>query len=503
MLRCYNRLDMDVCREIALFITQEELLNDNQPLVAAVSGGADSLCLLHCLHRLGYRPIVAHLDHQLRDESESEARFVRQTAAQLGLKCVTEKADVAAFAERGASLEEAARVLRYRFLVRIARDNGVNTIATGHTSDDQAETILMHFLRGAGISGLRGMLPRTALSDWVGITGDDGAGLSLIRPLLCLTHQQTVDYCESRGLSAILDTSNLDPTYYRNRLRYQLLPILESYNPEIRNVLIRTGRVMAAEAAWLADAVEGHWPSIVSPQGDHALALRTAAFLELPLALRRAIMREMIYRLKPTLRDVGFEIVDRACRFVQTNEKGKRIYLVGNLILTRFADTFLLFDADAQLEFSEYPQTVSESHEELPIPGKVKLACGWALEAMTMPLTQELRDTIFDDETGKTAAMDASIVDAPLVIRGRKPGDRIRPLGMRGSLKVADLFVNRRIPQLVRDRWPLVVAGDKVLWVAGLRMSDDVRISRQTEEVVMLRLLDPFHGGGDSFAAEK
>jgi len=493
---------MDVCRQIALFIGQEELLNDNQPFVAAVSGGADSLCLLHCLHRLNYRPIVAHLDHQLREESDSEAQFVRQTAAQLGLECVTEKADVAAFAERGASLEEAARILRYRFLVRVARSHSVNVIATGHTADDQAETVLMHFLRGAGPSGLRGMLPRTALSNWVGIT-DDGGDLSLVRPLLCLTHRQTLDYCESQGLSPILDASNLDPAFYRNRLRHHLLPILENYNPEIRNVLNRTAQVMAAEAAWLADAVQGHWASIVSPQGVNALALRTAAFLNLPLALQRAVMREMIFRLKPKSRDVGFEIVERACRFVQAKERGKRIYLAGNLVLTRFADTFLLFDGDTQMAFSEYPQTISASHKELPIPGKVELASGWTLDAMNMSLTQELRGTIYSDEAGRTAAMDASKVDAPLVIRRRIPGDRIRPLGMRGSLKVADLFVNCRIPRMVRDRWPLVTGAEKVLWVAGLRMSDDVRLTKQTEEVIMLRLLDPFQDGGNSFAAER
>jgi tRNA(Ile)-lysidine synthase len=493
---------MDVCREIALFIGKEELFTANQPLVAAVSGGADSLCLLHCLHRLNYRPIMAHLDHQLREDSESEAQFVRQAAAQLGLECVTEKAEVAAFAEHGASLEEAARILRYRFLVRVARDYGVNAIATGHTADDQAETVLMHFLRGAGPSGLRGMLPRTSLSNWVGITGD-GGDLSLVRPLLCLTHQQTVDYCEAQGLSPILDTSNLDPTYFRNRLRHELLPILESYNPEIRNVLNRTAQVMAAEAAWLADEVEGCWPSIVIPQGDRALALRTAAFLELPLALERAVMREMIYKLKPTLRDVGFEIVERACRFVRAKERGKRIYLAGNLVLTRFAETFLLFDADAEMEFSEYPQTVSESPGELPIPGRMELACGWALDAMQMSLTRDLRETIYSDESGRTAAMDASKVEIPLIVRDRKRGDRIRPLGMRGSLKVADLFVNCHIPRMVRNRWPLVVGGDQVFWVAGLRMSNDARITQQTKEIILLRLLDPFQDGGDSFAAER
>ncbi len=492
---------MDVCREIALFIDQEELLQEKQELVAAVSGGPDSLCLLHCLHRLGYRPIVAHLDHQLREESVSEAEFVRRIAERLGLAYVSEKADVTAFAEQGASVEEAARILRYRFLVRVARDYGVNAIATGHTSDDQAETVLMHFLRGSGPSGLRGMLPKTPLSEWVGITQDEGSGLSLIRPLLCLTHQQTLDYCESQELSPIVDASNLDPTYYRNRLRHHLMPILENYNTEIRKVLNRTGRVMAAEAAWLSETVAEHWPSIVSSQGEYALALQTAGFLSLPLALQRAVMREMIYRLKPTLRDVGFEAVESARRFVQAQQAGKRIHLVGNLTLTRLADKFLLFDSESEPQYSAYPQIVPGAQFILPIPGKVDLACGWTVEASQMPLTENLSEAVLNDENGKTVAMEASKVDTPLEVRGRKPGDRIRPLGMSGTLKVADLFINRRIPRLVRERWPLVVGGGKVLWVAGLRMSDDVRLTQQTEEIVMLRLRDPAHDGTDSSTA--
>ncbi len=490
---------MGILREITAFIDQEQLLHENERLVAAVSGGADSLCLLHCLFRLGYRPIVAHLDHQLRSESKSEAAFVQQIASQLELEFVSENADVAGFAEQGASIEEAARILRYRFLVRVAQQHGIDVIATGHTSDDQAETVLMHFLRGAGPSGLRGMLPKTSLRDWVGIAEDEGSGLSLVRPLLCVTHQQAEEYCEAQGLSPVLDSSNLDLTYFRNRLRHHLLPILEKYNPEIRNVLNRTGRVMAAEAAWMADTVAEYWSTVVCARGEHALALRTDIFLSLRTALKRAILREMIHRLKPRLRDVGFDAVERASHFVQTNKRGKRIFLVGDLVLTRYADQFLLFDAEEEHLLPEYPQLVSDSPCEIPIPRTIELGSGWVLEASRMPLTQDFRETLMNDHSGRIAAMDAAKIDAALAIRARKPGDRIRPLGMKGTLKVADLFVNHHVPQLVRARWPLVVSGDKVLWVAGLRMSEDVRFTDETQEIVMLRLIEPAQSGDVSF----
>jgi tRNA(Ile)-lysidine synthase len=490
---------MDICREISAFIDQEQLLAENQRLVAAVSGGADSLCLLHCLYRLGYRPIVAHLDHQLRPESGSEAAFVQQIASQLGLECVSENADVAGLAEKGASIEEAARILRYRFLVHVAQQHGIDVISTGHTSDDQAETVLMHFLRGAGPSGLRGMLPKTSLREWVGIAEDEGRDLSLVRPLLCVTHQQAEEFCKALDLSPVLDSSNLDLTYYRNRLRYHLLPILEKYNPEIRNVLNRTGRVMAAEAAWLADMVAEHWSAVVCARGEHALALQTDAFLSLPTALQRAILREMIHRLKPKLRDVGFEAVERAGHFVQTNERGKRIFLVGNLVLTRCADQFLLFDVENEPLLPEYPQLISDSPCEIPVPGTVELESGWVLEASGRPLTRDLREKVMSDHSGRIAAMDAAKIEAALTIRARKPGDRIRPLGMKGTLKVADFFVNHHVPQLVRERWPLVVSGDKVLWVTGLCMSEDVCFTEKTQEIVMLRLINPAQSGDVSY----
>jgi tRNA(Ile)-lysidine synthetase-like protein len=443
------------------------------------------------LHHLGYRPIVAHLNHQLRRESKAEAHFVHEAASQLDLEFVSDQADVAGFAEQGASIEEAARILRYRFLVRVAKDYGVNVIATGHTSDDQAETVLMHFLRGAGPSGLRGILPRTSLGDWIGIVDDSGAGLSLVRPLLCVTHQQTVDCCKQQGLSPIIDSSNLDQTYFRNRLRHHLLPILEDYNPEIRSVLNRTGQVMAAEANWLADVVAEQWSKMVEFRGEHALVFDTDAFVALPTALQRALVREMIHSLKSTLRDVGFDAVERACQFVHGKSQGKRIYLAGNLVLTRCADQHLLFDADKDPVLPEYPHIVPETDSDLPLPGSAVLGSGWTLEAFQMKLTPDLRESILNNRSRNTAALDASKIHASLGIRARKPGDRIRPLGMKGTIKVADLFINHHVPQLVRDEWPLVVAGNDVLWVVGLHMSNDVSITQHTKQIVMLRLLDP------------
>jgi len=168
---------MDVSALVADFIARFDLLDAKQKVIVGVSGGTDSLCLLDCLHRLGYPLVLAHLDHQLRSDSDTDADFCRRMAERYGIPVAVEAADVRGFADGGHSLEEAARLLRYRFLVRMAEDFNTNMIATGHTADDQVETILMHFMRGAGPSGLRGMLPATVLDDWVDVPEGDGVML--------------------------------------------------------------------------------------------------------------------------------------------------------------------------------------------------------------------------------------------------------------------------------------------------------------------------------------
>ncbi|NIS82157.1 MAG: tRNA lysidine(34) synthetase TilS [Anaerolineales bacterium] len=495
MRQCYNRLDMDTCHEVGAYIEQEALLQRGQTLVAAVSGGADSLCMMDCLYRLGYRLIVAHLDHQLREESRNEAEVVRQLAADYGLQVVVGREDVAGFAQTGTSLEEAARLVRYRFLVKVARQHGVETIATGHTSDDQAETVLMHFLRGAGISGLRGMLPATALENWVGIP--DAEGLTLIRPLLRLTRHQTQTHCESVGLNPIHDPSNLDPTFFRNRLRHELLPLLETYNPGIKAVLNRTARVMAAAAQWNKSLVGACWDRVVRDVEERALALRVDVFLEQPLALRRAILREMVGKLRPTLRDVGFEVIDRACQFIEVRIRGKRMTLLGGLEMLHQKDEVYMYGPDAALAFPEYPQLSPSGHIELRVPGRVELASGWMMVASEEQVTPHMLEAIKENRTGQIAAMDAACLGAPFVVRSPRSGDRIRPLGMKGSVKVAELFVNNHIPQPARSRWPIVVCGDLIVWVSGLRMSDEVRLTKTSRVAVVLRLQEPKEGGRD------
>jgi tRNA(Ile)-lysidine synthase len=494
--RCYNHPEMGkLYDQVAALIRKESLLCKEQALVLGVSGGADSLCALDCLHHLGYKVIVAHLDHKLREESAQEAAFVRKTAEDYGLPYIEGKADVAALAGGGTSIEEAARMARYRFLVNAARESNVEAIATGHTSDDQVETVLMHFLRGSGPSGLRGMLPSIEMDDWTGIP--DAEGLRLIRPLLGVSRVATNEHCVDIGLTPRIDVSNLDPAYYRNRLRHHLLPILETYNPGVRQILLRTGKVMAAEAEFMHGEVEKRWSSVVRKAGPAVLLLLRESFLKQPLAIQRSLLRAAISTLREGLRDIGFDQIERGIHFIEHGEAGKQWHVGANLVLTSMYDEVALAPDGARLPFRDYPQCQTCEVQILDPPTLHPLRDGWHLQVDLRPTAKELPEDLFKTEGRGVEAFTTSELVGSLRLRCPKEGDRLQPLGMAGQMKVSDLLVNRHIPQAARSFWPIVADGEQILWVVGLRRSSAARLEPETRKVVLMQLIPPEEGEHD------
>lgn len=482
--RCYNAFGMDLLRRVADFIARERLLRPGQRVVAAVSGGADSLCLLDCLARLGYAVVVAHLDHQLRPESRDEAAYTMEIARRYGLPAAAAREDVRSQTGRGVSLEQAARIARYRFLIRVAREHRASVIATGHTADDQAETILMHFLRGAGPEGLRGMLPSASLEEWPDLAGT--RGLRLIRPLLAVTREETMAHCAHRNLTPRHDPSNLDPVFLRNRLRHELLPILASYNPEIRAVLCRTGRLMASVTDLLNSLADQAWQSVVREVGPGAVALETGRLHDLPHGLQLALMRRVLRTLSPRGRRLSMEVIERALERVLSPPRSSRAEVGSGLELWRVGKEIVIASPGASVSLPEFPQLASLKPRRLSVPGVASLACGWKLEARYGP--DGARVPLSDLEC---VAFDADLLAGVLRLRSPSPGDRIEPMGMQGSRKLSDLFIDLHVPRLARARWPVLVAGEKTLWLVGLRRSRHAPVTRRTRRRLVLRLIAP------------
>lgn len=468
---------MHLSARVADFVEEEALLEPGQSLIVGVSGGPDSLCLLDCLHTLGFQPVVAHFDHQLRAESDADGDFVRQTAKSYGFPFELGRAPYSA--EEPFS-EERARFHRYRFLANVAAQRGIERIAVGHTANDQAETVLMHMIRGAGSSGLRGMRSITNLGGWVELP--EARGIYLIRPLLETWRYETEAYCSERGLSVLTDPTNRDPRFFRNRLRNDLMPELQTYNPRVQEVLLRTAKVMAAEAEAIDQLVDESWADWVTEAGDGVLAIQTEAIAQAPLALQRAAMRRAILELVPELRDVGFETVERALNSIRT---GKRLSLQGGLDLMVLNGKAYLRKPNAVIPLAGLPQVKSRAAQLLSLPFQFELSAGWGLHGEEIERVGERPDS------ANEVWFDAAEIDGEIAIRAQRPGDRILPIGMSGSMKLSDLMVNRKVPRLAREHWPVITCGDEIVWVPGLHRAKLAKVVSDTRKIIQMRVLSP------------
>lgn len=478
---------MDVLPQIAETIQKHGLLTPGQRLVLGVSGGADSLCSLDCLHRLGYKVVVAHLDHQLRRGAWREAERVLAVARDYQLPAVVERQDVKTQAGHGRSIEEAARIARYDFLARVAREHKLDAIATGHTSDDQVETILMHLLRGAGPSGLAGMSPNTSLDGWVDLVG--AQGLRLVRPLLETSREETQEYCRWAGLDPIEDPSNQSPSFFRNRIRLELLPILAGYNPSIKDVIHRMGKVMRAEAEFMSAAIEEVWPGAVRKAGPDALAIRRSRFNALAHALRRSIMREAVGRLLPGARDIGFDHIERGVAYVACAVAGQREVLPGGLEMLLAGDEVIIRRVGVLVALPGYPQLTSARVRRMKVPGKLKLAQGWSIESEFARVTLDLRREI-EGSNANVIALESNLADE-LSVGPVGQGDRLRPFGMAGTSKISDILTDSHVPSITRPRWPIMRAHGVPIWVVGLRAAEETRLSSSRGDVIKIYLSSP------------
>jgi tRNA(Ile)-lysidine synthase len=296
-------------------------LKKGQPIIVGVSGGPDSLCLMDVLRQAGYSLIVAHFNHQLRPESNLDANTVEQTASRLMIASIVDGADVRAYAEKeGQSIEEAARNLRYRYLFRLARERNAQAVAVGHTADDQVETVLMHFLRGSGLSGLKGMSYRSILKVF-------DPDLPVVRPLLDVSREETVVYCAAHGLRPHYDPSNDSLNFLRNRLRHLLIPNLETYNPKFREAIIRMTHTLKADHAFIKEALELAWVECMTDANADMITFNLARLSSQPLGLRRNLVRHALLTLRPG-QETNYAAIERATAFVNDPASPPRVNLI-------------------------------------------------------------------------------------------------------------------------------------------------------------------------------
>lgn len=444
-------------------------------ILVAVSGGADSVCLLHVLAGLsddyGYRLHVAHLNHRLRGaDADEDAYYVAALAGRMGLPATVEARDVEAYRqEHHLSPEEAAREVRYAFLGETAEAAGAAYIAVGHTADDRVETVLMNLLRGTGLRGLRGLLPVSSRPV------SPGRKMTIIRPLLEVTRQATSDYCRENNLETRLDATNLAEVPFRNRVRHRLLPLLRSFNPQVNASLLRTARLAADDIDFIDTEVARIVPAVLQEKGG-VVIIDKPGVLSLHPALRRYVLRAALKKLRGDLKDIEAAHIEDMMAALE-KPAGRVIGLPDRLWLAVEYDRFVLGEDTSAL--CPLPPLAGES--VLSVPGTSTIS-GWSIIAELISPEQAGEAGI--DESGYAAYFDADEIGTQLTVRARRTGDRFVPLGMTGEKKLNRFMMDERIPRSWRARVPLLVTGETIAWVAGWRIDDRFKVTAATRRVL-------------------
>jgi tRNA(Ile)-lysidine synthase len=442
--------------------------------VVGVSGGPDSVALLHLLRQIvgPERLVAAHLNHSLRPTAAADAYFVAQTAAVWQIPFTQQTEDVAALARQaGLSLEAAGRQARYAFLAEVARERDAPLIAVGHHADDQVETLLLHLLRGTGLDGLRGMeliRPLPQAPDRL-----------LLRPLLHSSRDAIEAYCRENQLQPRRDETNSDTRFRRNRLRHELLPQLVEYNPQVKRHLRQMAAIVAADLALLDDLTAAAWPAVLVEQADGWLALDRSLWQAQPLALRRRLLRRALRQLAPQV-EIGFRSLEQARLLAEAPSSGTTAVFSEQIQFEVGYERLRLRRQTAVIS-PRAPQLAGPEPLPLPVPGQVELAAGWWLETAVLDPFDPA--AIHKNPDPWTVFLDAERVGT-LRLRPRRPGERMQPLGLNGrSAKLKEIMVNRKIPAGLRRRWPLLVNDHHPLWLVGHLLDERARVTAATRRV--------------------
>ncbi len=482
-------------------------------IVVAVSGGADSVTLLHLLTRMrepwSLHLVVAHLDHSLRPESVDDARFVAELAAQWALPLVAAKLPPDALAQ-GGNLEAAARRARYQFLAQVAVEHQIDghlvEIAVAHTANDQAETVLMNLIRGSGLDGLAGMQPLRPLF----VDDRPVPGVRVVRPLLDASRTDILRYLNKHRIPWRQDPTNQDQTFVRNRVRHDILPRMQEINPQIVTALCRTASILAAEAqradtysrqalratqkqAQCAAGADRDRPDMASawPAGpSNRQIFNLAAFRSLGVAAQRALLRAAGLCLGQPPVALSFDVIERIRQTLSDDSGAGGPYSwVGDLMLTRAHDTFSLHHRGAEPYIPDHPYLgcswlARHGSRTLPVPGEIAVG-DWVLRSELLA-GSDLPENWLTQISPWEAYLDAGKV-GELALSAPQPGQRFEPLGLNGHGKaLADYFTDRKVPRSLRRGWPIVLDGAEIVWVGGRQIADRVRITNHSQEILHL-----------------
>ncbi|MEQ9619273.1 MAG: tRNA lysidine(34) synthetase TilS [Deltaproteobacteria bacterium] len=429
-----------------------------------VSGGADSIALLHILNELSdYRPriIVAHLNHGIRgNEAERDSEFVGRIADSLNLQFEYGEADTPVYKEKSKlSLEEAARALRYEFFHKVREKHRASKIATAHTLDDQAETVLMRLIRGSGRPGLSGIPPVSKPH--------------IIRPLIDTSRSMVEEYLRSRGIPWIEDSTNELRTLLRNRIRLDLIPELKNYNPQIKETLARTSDILRLEDDYIKREGEKHFKRIFS-KDEKELTGKLEKYKRLHAALRMSVLRLALDHTA-SLKNVSSVHLISADEFLTSAAPSGEVSFPGGIAVAKGYDYFLVTSQSGlKREFSH----------TIPSTGK------WSFPELEVEI-EKARAESLAEESENLVYLAREAVEFPIEVRSFKPGDRFIPLGMKNRKKLKNYFIDCKIPRFLRYRIPVFTSNGEIMWLGGLRIDERFKLKNKGKEALRFKLTRP------------
>ena len=446
-------------------IINYQMIEANDSILVGVSGGVDSVVLLDILVTL--RPVynltifVAHLNHGLRGKvADEDEAFVVNLAEKYNVKVYTKKEDMLAYADANKiSSEEAGRVLRYAFFDEIMQRENIQKIAIAHNKNDQAETILMRIMRGTGLDGIVGIKP---------VNG------RIIRPLLFCSRAEIEAFESTEKLNHREDDTNKENIYTRNTIRNQLIPQLENlYNPNLVEGLSRMGQLLADDLEIIENQLEEILQKIAFQRQEKMVSFNRRVFLDLSLGLKRRVLRHAIQSIQGDLVNIEEKHIHNMIQLISQGKTGKEIHLTNGWIAKNNYDFF---------EISQPSEKYANYEFELEIGKKQSFG--------TFEIETFVEDKIKIDFYTKDIFLkffDYDRIKSSLKVRNRRPGDRIVPLGMKGSKKIKDLFIDEKVASDKRNQIPLIVCGDEIVWVVGYRIGDGFKVSEQTKKVLVVK----------------
>ena len=501
----------DFTRQMHRFILRHAMIESGETVVVAVSGGADSLALLHGLHalrsQLNCQLHVAHLNHCLRPDADADADFVCQHAAHLEVPCIIQRVEVPLLIkEWKLSVETGARRARYQFYEEVCTQIGATKVALGHHQDDTAETILMNLIRGSGSTGLKGISPVRDVRLFGAACRFPKLAVKSIRPLAGFTRQQIEAFLTSKGLVPRHDSTNTDTYYFRNRIRHELIPRLESdYNPNIKVGLSRTANVLGAESEYLDTVAQEALETCRVENPDkiktltalESVVLDRAKFRQFHIAVQRRILRQSFFEMLRCIGDLYFVHCEAMLSLVEGDTPNAVLALPNGLQFRRVYE-HLIFEVNVDSR-SPHPVETESFAYPLAVPGETFVP---AVNAEVIAELGDMRphemstlpdgkfEAIFDYEKLRKAFADRFSKKNPFTVRNRRHGDRFQPYGMRGTKKIKDFLIDAKAPRYERDRIPILVCGDEILWVVGHTTSEPFKIQPSTRQYLYLRYVN-------------